>query len=229
MTKISADIQKLEVTAAVELFDLDMGWGVFRFHAGTNALFQPVIWQGNEYSPMPIQAEGFELSSQGQFPRPRLRIANIEGVISQALQEHGDMVGAKLTRRRTLARYLDAVNFPGGNSEADPTAEFPLDIYFIDRKSAETRAFIEFELASSMDVSGVKLPRRQIIQNACSWEYRSADCGYTGAPNATLLDEPTDNPALDRCGKRLKSCKLRWGDTAVLPFGGFPAAGLVRA
>jgi phage-related protein len=33
---------------------------------------------------------------------------------------------------------------------------------------------------------------------------------------------------MDQCGKRLDSCKLRFGEGAVLPYGGFPAAGLVR-
>ncbi|TCS68254.1 hypothetical protein EDC61_1305, partial [Sulfuritortus calidifontis] len=30
------------------------------------------------------------------------------------------------------------------------------------------------------------------------------------------------------CGKRLASCKLRFGPYAELPFGGFPAVGLLR-
>jgi phage-related protein len=34
--------------------------------------------------------------------------------------------------------------------------------------------------------------------------------------------------AQDACGKRLVSCQKRFGANAELPFGGFPAAGLIR-
>lgn len=228
MSMIYGELQKLEQSAVIELFELVLGTETLRFHGGTNGLHEPVVWQGNTYQPLPVQASGFEMTGKGAFPRPKISLANVEGVISQTIQEHGDLVGNKLIRRRTLAKFLDAVNFPEGNPTADPTSELPADTYFIDRKSSENRVVVEYELASSMDVSGIQLPRRQIIQNACSWKYRGADCGYTGGPCADQFDNPTTNPALDKCGKRLSSCKIRFGEDGILPYGGFPAAGLVR-
>jgi phage-related protein len=68
------------------------------------------------------------------------------------------------------------------NPDADDTANFADDIYYIDRKSHEDRDMVEFELASSVDLAGVQLPRRQVIQNICTWQYRGAECGFTGAP-----------------------------------------------
>lgn len=224
---ISADIQSLTPGAIIELFELTVGSETVRFHAGTNSLLQPIVWAGQSYTALPIQAEGFDLATGGKMPRPKLRVANIDGVVSQTLLGT-DIAGSKVTRRRTMARYLDAVNFPGGNPDADPTAEMVQDVYYIDRKTAETKAVVEFELASSMDVAGVKLPKRQIIQNSCPWAYRSGECGYTGPAVATVLDNPTSDPVMDQCGKRLSSCKLRFGEGNVLPYGGFPAAGLVR-
>lgn len=225
---ISAAIQELEPGAIIELFELELNGETLRFHAGTNELFEPVTWCGNQYMPLPIQAEGFEVNASGSVPRPRLRVANIDGIISQALQEGQDLAGCKVTRRRTLARYLDAVNFPGGNPTADPMAELVPDVFYIDRKTTENKAIVEFELSTAMDMVGVRLPKRQIIQNSCPWEYRSAECGYAGPPVADTLDSPTDDMTRDQCGKRLASCRLRWGEANVLPYGGFPAAGLVR-
>lgn len=83
-----------------------------------------------------------------------------------------------------------------------------------------------FELASSLDMVAVRLPRRQYIQNCCTWLYRGADCGYSGGPVADAGGNPTTNPTLDACGKQLSDCKLRFGANAVLPFGGFPGCGL---
>ena len=42
----------------------------------------------------------------------------------------------------------------------DPTAEFPREIYKIDRKSTETRDIVEFELAAPFDLAGVSSPKR---------------------------------------------------------------------
>ena len=229
---IKTDIQKLAPGAIVELFELDLtpfGGDVLRFHAGTNGLIQNVTWQGSVYTAFPVQATGFEFNGQGQAARPRLVVANVVGAITALVLQYQDIVGAKVTRRRTLAKYLDAVNFPGGtNPSADPTAEFPLDVFYVDRKSAETNEIVEFELAPAMDLTGVMLPRRQIIQNICPWGYRSSECGYTGTAYFNANDQSVTTLAQDVCGKRLSSCKLRFGQFGELPYGGFPAAGLLR-
>jgi len=34
--------------------------------------------------------------------------------------------------------------------------------------------------------------------------------------------------AQDVCGKRVSSCEVRFGTNAELPFGGFPAAALIK-
>lgn len=118
---------------------------------------------------------------------------------------------------------------PGdGNPNADPTQEFPNEIWYVERKSSEDSQVVKFELSSAMDFNGVKLPRRQIIANQCSWQYRSAECGYTGGAVADINDEPTSVLADDACAKKVRSCKFRFGETGVLNYGGFPAAGLMR-
>lgn len=229
---ITSEIQKLAPSAVIELFVLDatnIGGEVFRFHAGTNALRGKVVWQGNEYLPFPIQVTGFEYNGTGQLPRPKVVVANLTGVITTLLLELDDLLGAKFIRKRTLAKYLDAVNFNGGvNPSADATAEFAEDVYYVDRKASENRDLVEFELAASFDLQGIRLPRRQIIQNICPWRYRGSECGYTGSAYFDANDNRVGTLAQDVCGKRLASCKARFGEYAELPFGGFPAAGLIR-
>lgn len=228
---ITSEIQKLEPSAVIELFVLDLtlfNQGIVRFHAGTNELLRQVVWQGNVYEPYPIIVEGFEFTGNGQSPRPKLRVANVKGTITALILSYQDLIGAKVTRKRTLAKYLDAVNFATGNPTADATAEFADDVFFVDRKSKETRDVVEFELAASFDLEGVSLPRRQIVQNVCPWSYRGAECGYTGAAYFNANDQTVTSNATDVCGKRLSSCQKRFGTNAELPFGGFPAAGLIR-
>lgn len=218
---IRQSIQKLDPGARVELFDLDLtgiGGAMYRFHAGTNASLASIVWKGNTYTPWPIEASGFELNGRGQNPTPRLRVSNIGGVITSLCVSHADMVGSKITRRRTLAKYLD------GAPAADPTAEFPLDVFYVERKVSETRVVVEFELSAASDVEGVMLPRRQIVVNVCPWTYRSSECSYAGGAVAKADDTATTVLAEDVCGKRVASCKLRFGATNPLPYGGFPGA-----
>lgn len=229
---VYADIQSLESGAEVEGFIVDgtpIGAGILRFHGYTQV--GSIFWKAQEYSPWPIQAEGFAFTSD-KPPQPRLRVGNIDRSITTLCASFDDMVGAKVTRWRTLGKYLDAANFGGVNPTADPNEHWPDDIWFIERKAVEDNTMVEFELSSAMDFNGVQLPRRQIVASQCLWltigGYRGPYCGYAGGPVAKADDTATADPALDRCGGRVSSCKKRFGATGELNFGGFPAAGMVR-
>ena len=233
-----SELQKIAPSAVIELFELELNvlqHGVndtYRFHAGTNTVGNNgnVVWAGHSYMAFPIEADGFEYNgTNGSLPRPKLRASNILGTITTILLGlPNGLEGAKITRIRTLARYLDAVNFPGSVNPLgtpDPTAEFPREVYFIDRKSVENRDVVEFELCASFDLVGIRAPKRQCISNICQWKYRSVECGYTGTAYFTANDVPTsiDN---DVCGKKLNSCRIRFGSAGnILPFGSYPAVG----
>lgn len=226
--QLASELQKLSPSAKVEFYILDLtalGDVAYYIHAGTNELTQPVTWQGVEYTPMPIVATGFDFNTSGQLPRPKMTFANTSGAITAFILQFNDCLGAKVTRKRTLVKFLDAVNFDGGvNPSADDTASYPDDIFYIKRKVKEDKVSVEFELGSATDVVGVKLPRRQIIQNLCQWKYRGNECGYAGTNYFKSDDSVTANSSQDVCGKRLSSCKLRFGATSQLPFGSFPGA-----
>lgn len=228
---VSSDIQRLDPSAIIDLYEVDTqtlpGGGFLRFHAGINDLTSDIIWQGNTYIPYPIDITGFEYNSDGATPRPKISISNISGLVGALAYENNDLIGLKVTRKRTFKKYLDRANFLNGiNPSADPNAHFIDEIYFIDRKILENKLVVEFELASALDLQGITLPRRQVLSSVCVWKYRSAECGYTGGAVATVVDVPTADINLDRCGKRLISCKYRFG-SGILPFGGFPAVGKI--
>ena len=80
------------------------------------------------------------------------------------------ITGSTVKRIRTSARYLDSVNFPGNtNPFGTPNAdELPQEIFFIDRKVSENRNAVEFELTSEIDLSGRKIPFRQVLRDEFS-------------------------------------------------------------
>ena len=174
---VFSDIQKPNPSAIIELFTLTLDSAlhgsatVYRFHAGTNLNANgKIVWAGNDYLRFPVQATGFAYQ-RGQLPRPTLTVSNMGSPSISAIlltvnqtTAGNDLTGAKVIRIRTMARFLDAVNFSGNSNPfgtPDPTAEFRRQKYLIDRKSAENREVVEFELAAPTDLAGVKLPKRQ--------------------------------------------------------------------
>ena len=171
---VFSDLQSINPSAIIELFTLQLSTSlhgantIYRFHAGSNLNANgKILWAGNEYLRFPVQASGFAFQ-KGQLPRPKITISNATGLISSILltvnetTTGNDLTGATVTRIRTLAKFLDKENFINNtNPTEDPTAEFPKEIYAIDRKSTETREIVEFELAAPTDLAGVRIPKRQ--------------------------------------------------------------------
>ncbi len=227
MTTPPPKLFELGQDAMIELYIVDASAiGDTIYHFAQNDLYgDSIIWQGETYLPFPIKVAGFERRANSSLPRPTRVVSNVGGVVSALCAATNDLIGARISRIRTFRRYLDAANFTGGNPTANPNIELPREIWRIDRRATEVRASVTFELAAPWDVVGVKLPRRMVVQNNCIWAYRSAECGYSGGPVATVGDVATSDPDLDACGKRTTSCKFRFGDDAELPFGGFPGVG----
>ena len=173
---VFSEVQKINPSAIIELFTLQLDSSlhgattIYRFHSGSNLNANgEIVWAGNSYQRFPIEATGFAYQ-RGQIPRPKLVVSNALGTISAILllvnetTAGNDLTGATFTRIRTMARFLDAVNFPGNSNPLgtpDPTAEFKRQVYIVDRKSTENREIVEFELAGAIDMAGVRAPKRQ--------------------------------------------------------------------
>ena len=150
---------------------------VFLFHAGNNMKDSgDIVWQSNTYARMPCRAEGFKYSGKGLLPRPTLIFSNLLGTITTIILRVNkttpfiDLQRAKVTRRRTLARFLDEENFPSNVNpykvgSVDPTAELPREVYFIDKKTTENRDIVEFEMVSSFDLAGVGAPKKLVTRD----------------------------------------------------------------
>ena len=230
---VASDVQSLDPISKVEMFVWDATAlgdpNIIRWHPGTTVEGASIVWQGEVYQPLPIESSGFDRRSNGSLPRPTLSASNIGGAMGAYLRSIAGGLGAKVTRKRTLGKYLDAVNFPlNGNPHADPTASFPDEVFFVARKSGENAIAIEVELAVRFDLNGIKVPRRQVIAGTCQWIYRSPECSYAGPPVEDINGNPTSDPAQDMCRKTLQACKARFGANGVLRTSAFPASLLGR-
>ena len=186
----------------------DVQGNILRFHNSINVFNSFLKWQGFTYYPAPIQGEGFETSSRGTLPTPTLTIVtqgsqkDLMGLLRHQIRKFGDVVGAKVTRIRTFAKYLDVDNFlavdaegnisptasedmatenlgeiPAG-FEPDPYAELPRDVYYIERKESENKSILRYQLSSNLDLEGIRIPKRMILANRCMFDYRGPGCWY---------------------------------------------------
>tara|TARA_A100001201_G_scaffold143704_2_gene146820 strand:- start:1169 stop:1741 length:573 start_codon:yes stop_codon:yes gene_type:complete len=174
----TSELQSLSPSSIIELFEIELNTALhgtnqkYYFHSGTNQLNESIIWQNQSYDKYPIQAEGFEFSGSGQLPRPTLTISNLFGFVSgliidtNTVTAKNDLAGAKFIRRRTLASSLDNSNFKDGiNIFGTPNSnELPQEIFFIDRKMQENRAVVSFECVSSLELQGVRAPKRIVTR-----------------------------------------------------------------
>lgn len=237
--KITAEAAKLSYSPLVELYTIDattLGMGTpIRYHNYNVGSGSYVVFKGETYHPFPLEVKGYEFRTSGELARPTLKLANISATISTLCILYNDLVGAKVTRRRTFARFLDYLLEPAypifisygtigdvatefedrgtiadsatdfddfgtiepntavDNPDADPDAEYPADIFYIDRKVSENRQTVEFEMGTSLDVEGIRLPLRVVTGDTCLWLYRGAECGF--AKNIFVADE-NDNKSL---------------------------------
>ena len=191
-----SELQKINPSNIVELFQLQLDTTIhgasttYYFHSGVSENNNSnLVFNNIEYTRMPIEASGFEFNGK-QLPRPKLTVSNILGTFTTLLLTLPQgLEGAKVTRIRTLERYIDHENFAIGDilletgsvllqedasyiiqesgdnphGTPDPTATFPNEVYFVDRKTIETRDIVQFELAASFDLQGVRLPKRQVL------------------------------------------------------------------
>ena len=194
-------IQSTEETL-VELFDLTLPDGITTVHfingleSGENNIYFPEkgisgsTYPLQEYIALPIEVSGIETNSSGAANRPSLSMANIpvltrsltnnedgtddETVLQSILEDQGinnneDLLGSRIVLRRTfLSKTYRSTD---SNPSASPV-EFPSQTYVLDRVSAENNILVEFELASPMDVEGVKIPNRVVVGKYCSWRYQ---------------------------------------------------------
>ena len=136
MSVLISELQKTDPSAIIELFELQLSQNLhgatttYRWHSGvaTNSIGELVL-DGVTYSALPIEAEGFDYKGgkDQQLPRPILRVSNLFSTVSailasvNAVTPFNNLIGAKVTRIRTLAKFLDSTNFSAGTTTYDVT------------------------------------------------------------------------------------------------------------
>lgn len=221
-----SDIQALDAGTLVTLYVLDttvLGGARYYLSPSVNEFGAGIIWKGLQgetqtYTPFPLVVDGFERNTTGTQNRPTLTVSNASHTISDLVRQYGDLCGCTVVRRRVMARHLDLANFAPGSAlylanVADRRVHLRDDIYYIERRSAETPVALSFELSNAMDIQGVQIPRRVVQRTLCQWIFKGTDdrtsCPYVGPASS--------------CAKTISACKTLFPNQP-LPFGAFTGA-----
>ncbi|QPX74985.1 putative tail protein [Serratia phage vB_SmaS_Opt-169] len=229
LMRIESD--SLEQTASVILFEVDLtpiGGDVHRFHGGLNQLAGAVKWQGITYDPFVTNIEGISFTNQGPSGRPIFTVANITGIITGMVIQYNELVGAIVYVREVYAKFLDADNFVNGNENADPNQQY-ISMYEIEKLNQLDEDFASFELCLPSESDNAYIPVQVIMSENCQFEYRGEGCRYAGSAYFDDKDNPVTSIDQDRCGKRLNSCKLRFGENNSLPARIYPSCSKVQS
>ncbi len=213
-------IKAMNKAAALDELKIDLtevGGERYFFCNEQNEKGEPVTWQRRQYQPYPIQGSGFELNGKGTSTRPTLTVSNLYGMVTGMAEDMQSLVGGTVVRRKVYARFLDAVNFVNGNSDADPEQEV-ISRWRIEQCSELSAVSASFVLSTPTETDGAVFPGRIMLANTCTWTYRGDECGYHGPAVADEYDQPTSDITKDKCSKCLSGCKFR---NNVSNFGGF--------
>lgn len=186
--EVARSLLDLQPTAILELYKLfpdTVGSPnkFLSFHGGS-VFGGNVIWQGVQYMPIPVEAEGFGVFGDGTLPRPKIKVSNNNNIVTYFLGQYKDFKNAKVFRKKVFVKHLDDVNFDGGNpfGLANSDSEISEEKYLIGQKVQENKAFVEFELNLPLDLDNFDVNHRTVNAKYCYWQYRGLGCRYEGLP-----------------------------------------------
>jgi lambda family phage minor tail protein L len=180
---IIQDLQsQTQASPLIQLFEIEKSTGVFSYvtpgEDSDGSSLQMYDYTDNTelrtYVPYPVVADGFDIKVSGAITRPTCSFSNIGNNFTTLIgtTDIDSLIGKKLIRRLTLKKYLAGESADTGSGAQ--SIEFTRQVWTISKIMSKDNMAIIFELASPFDLQGVKIPARQIVANACPWQYQGA-------------------------------------------------------
>ncbi len=180
----------------VELFDVvdvPMNGPQLFFHNAVAVGAATIRWLGTDYVPFPIEAEDFEANMNDQYPQPKLRVNNLDGIVYAMCLAYRDLLGATVRCHRLLfhtdaqGRIVDAngspvVETPNANDPLPDPSEWLFE-FIVNQRSNDSGPVVEFTLKAQPDTPR-KVPAAFVSAHYCQWQYRGGGCPWA---NLSLL------------------------------------------
>lgn len=131
-----------------------------------------VSFGGHTYEAFPFDLEPHEESNKGEIPTLTLKVANVTQLIQEQLELNNGGVGASIKIRVVNSDYL--------------TSDYSeLEMEFSILSAQASAEWLTLTLGAPNPLR-IRFPPYRYIANHCHWEFKSAECAYTGG--ATVCD-----------------------------------------
>lgn len=210
------ELAGLEVDARVFLYKIDLN----PIGVATTYYFSPhslnsanVSFGGQVYTYGAVHISEISQDGSGENSRPSLTLRNENNFVSSLCVQYKDLLGAEVTRIKTLKAFLDTQPLANGNNH------ITRHVFEVSQKKALDEQFGVFELKSMASIEGRKFPKQVCLKNFCTRTYRrwngtafvAGTCPYVGGSMFTRDGLATVDPYLDVCSKDLKNgCEKRF-------------------
>lgn len=141
-----------------------------------------VTFNSQVYTALNFDVEPTKASAQGEIPTVTLRVSNVTRVLQDYLESTNGGVGATVTLRVVNSAYLSE-NYSELTMTFDVLATVA-DAYWV-----------SFTLGAPNPLRW-RFPLNRYIANHCNWQYKSAECGYSGTAST--------------CKRTLQDCRDRF-------------------
>ena len=128
---------------------------------------EDIIFQSRNYTAFPFQIEIPKIGSKGELPVWTLRVSNVTRILQAYIEAQDGGVGAEIIVRFVNAGYL---------SENYADLETTLEVM---STKADVQ-WVTFTLGMPNPMHK-RFPRYRYIADHCGWDFKGAECGYTGS------------------------------------------------
>lgn len=133
---------------------------------------ESVSFGGHTYEAFPFDLEPQEESNRGEIPSLTLKVANVTQLIQEQIEENDGGVGASIT-----IRVVNSENLTENYAE--------LEMEFSILSASADAEWLTLVLGAPNPLRR-RFPPYRYIANHCHWEFKSAECAYSGG--ATVCD-----------------------------------------
>lgn len=161
-TTITEDLKLNRDSGKIELFDLDLtalGGPVYRVTNQPAGDLGYVSFGGQAYYQFPMEFSGVAISTEGSSPRATLRAGTVQNLmLKAALNQYGLLLGMKITRRVTYAKYLDTGSSPNSSYHSVP------ETWVVSKLVEQNNTSITWECSLPFDMPNVVFPPGQFLK-----------------------------------------------------------------
>ncbi len=128
---------------------------------------EDITFQSNTYYAMPFDISATQSNAKGEIPTVTLQVSNVSRMLQPYIEQYAGGVGMQVKLIVVNASYL---------SENYSELEMVFDILATEADAN----WVYFTLGTPNPLRR-RFPQYRYIAEHCQWNFKSAECGYTGA------------------------------------------------